>query len=233
MVERDSVHRSHVRGLTPDVADCGTGGDELARTRCAGSLVVPRSRRVADSPWNSLEVVKVVIAVLTPLLILGLGFVVNRASRRVEEAQWGNQKVIEERLQVYREMAPLLNQLYCFFLVRGDFRTTEPPEVIGLKRDLDKKFHMNRFLFSDGFARLYGELMELCFETFVGFGVGARLRVDPAYQRREMGADLWRDEWDDRFSPPEERTHRDKIAEAYEAFMACFASELGVGPKPS
>ena len=73
-----------------------------------------------DSPWNSLEVVKIVIGFLTPLILVGLGFVINRAARRVEDAQWANRKLIEQRLEVLgRQLAltfevgdELLNDLH-------------------------------------------------------------------------------------------------------------------------
>lgn len=64
-----------------------------------------------DSPWNSLEVVKIVVAVLTPVLLLALGVVVNGAARRVENAQCANRKLVELQIDIYKEMAPRLNEL--------------------------------------------------------------------------------------------------------------------------
>jgi hypothetical protein len=181
-----------------------------------------------DSPWNSLEVVKILIAFLTPLLLLGLGFVINRAGRRVEDAQWANRKLVEQRLEIYKEMAPKLNDLYCFFMVRGDFRNIDPPKALSLKRELDKSYHINRFLFSADFSWLYERFMVLAFETFTGVGRSARLRVDPETQRGEMGLILWKDEWEAMFSPVPERRTRDAIAAAHDEFLWRFAEELGV-----
>ena len=184
-----------------------------------------------DSPWNSLEVVKIVLAFLTPLLLLGLGFIINRAARRVEDAQWENRKLVEQRLELYKEMAPKLNDLYCFFTVRGDFRNIDPPRALGLKRELDKSYHINRFLFSADFSLLYERFMVLAFETFTGVGRSARLRVDPETQRGEMGPTVWKDQWAAMFSPVPERRSRNAIAAAHDEFMWRFAADIGMRRK--
>src|SRR5262249_50217103 len=161
-------------------------------------------------------------------LLLGLGIIVNRAARRVEDVQWANRKLIERRLDLYEEMAPLLNDLFCFFALVGDFRQIDPPQAIALKRQLDKLFYVNKFLFSASFARRYEILMNLCFETFVGIARDARIHVDPQIQMDEVGIDRWQDAWQHLFSPEEERSSRDRIKDAYMQLMQTFADELGV-----
>ncbi|MDP8929448.1 MAG: hypothetical protein M3O70_12990, partial [Actinomycetota bacterium] len=69
--------------------------------------------------WTSLEVAKLIVAALTPVLIFALGVVVTRAARRVEDAQWANRTIIGKRLDVYSELAPSLNDIYCFFTMVG------------------------------------------------------------------------------------------------------------------
>jgi hypothetical protein len=63
----------------------------------------------AQSTWNSLEITKLVIGALTPIFLLLLGVWVNRIAKRVETAQWANQKLIEKRIAIYDELAPLIN----------------------------------------------------------------------------------------------------------------------------
>jgi hypothetical protein len=186
---------------------------------------------VVGSTWNSLEVAKLAVALLTPVLLLGLGVVITRAARRVEHAQWANRKLIERRLELYDEMAPLLNDLYCFVGLVGDFRRIEPPRAIELKRRLDKLFHVNKFLFSDAFARRWEALMDLCFETYTGYGNDARIRVDAESQEAEMGSSDWRAEWRVLFSPRGEHTQRGRIKYAIAELMETFADEIGVREK--
>lgn len=184
-----------------------------------------------DSPWNSLEVVKIVIGFLTPLILVGLGFVINRAARRVEDAQWANRKLIEQRLEVYDRMAPWLNDLYCFVVVSGDFRAVTPPKAVELKRKLDKEFHVNKFLFSERFSSSYRGFISLMFDEGGKVATDARICVDAKTQKKEVGADRWDDGWNVRFAPSGKRRNRKAIAAAHDIFMKRFAEELGVMPE--
>ncbi len=54
----------------------------------------------AQSAWNSLEIIKLLVQVLTPLILLFLGVWINRVARRIEAVQWANQKVVEKRIVI-------------------------------------------------------------------------------------------------------------------------------------
>ncbi len=41
----------------------------------------------AQSAWNSLEIIKLLVQVLTPLILLFLGVWINRVARRIEAVQ--------------------------------------------------------------------------------------------------------------------------------------------------
>jgi hypothetical protein len=56
-------------------------------------------------PWNSLEIAKLAVAALTPILLLALGYMVSRATRRSET-------LIESRLKLYEKW--LLSSTICF-----------------------------------------------------------------------------------------------------------------------
>jgi hypothetical protein len=77
------------------------------------------TNQAASSEWTSLEIVKLLAAFLTPVFLFVLGVMVTRAARRVESAQWASRKLIERRLELHQKLAPLLNDLLCFFTWRG------------------------------------------------------------------------------------------------------------------
>jgi hypothetical protein len=183
---------------------------------------------VSASAWNSLEVAKLVVSALTPIVLFGLGFIVSRAGQRVELARWSRQKVIERRLELFNEMGPDLNDLFCFFLQRGHFRDITPPDAIGRKRRLDRIFHSNRPLFSLAFADRYQAFLDSCFATFTGAGEPAKLRASADEQRRQRGADGWDPRWEAMFV--ESGMAADEIARSYDALMNAFAYELDVAP---
>jgi hypothetical protein len=108
--------------------------------------------------WNSLEVAKLVASVLTPAAVAFFGMWLNRYLKRIEHFQWANQKAVEKRLEVYSELAPLLNDIYCYFDYIGDWKWKNPKEAIALKRSMDRLFYVNAALFSDHFKTLYHDL---------------------------------------------------------------------------
>ena len=187
---------------------------------------------VLASEWDSLEVAKLLVAVLTPVAVVLLGLYVRSVSRRIEDAQWSSRRVLDWRLDLYKAMAPSLNDLFCFFTLVGDFREIKPPDALARKRALDKDFHINRFLFSDEFGRAYSEFMAASFSTWRGFGVAAALRASLASQQAERPEGDWDAAWDQMFTSEAESTPPHEIEQRYDTLMRQFAAEVG-GVPPS
>jgi hypothetical protein len=182
----------------------------------------------AATEWSSLEVVKLIVAAMTPVLVFGLGFMVTRAARRLEEAQWADRKLIERRLELYDKLAPPLNDLFCFFTTVGHFRDITPPDALDRKREADKVFHVNRYLFSPEFGDRYTEFMDACFKQYVGAGKDALLRTSADHQRNERGKASWPAEWTEDFvTEVEEQTPLSEIRRMYDALMHGFSRQVG------
>lgn len=143
-----------------------------------------------------MEIAKLAVAALTPLLVVALGFMVTRAARRIEDAQWANRKVIERRIELYDDMAPLLNDLFCFFTRVGHYRDVDPPDAVVRKRKLDKLFHTNQHRMGRDFGEHYMAFMDACFVTYVGPGQDARLRGWADDHRHERESGKWDAAWD-------------------------------------
>jgi hypothetical protein len=202
------------------------------------------------SSWNTLEGVKLLVAVLTPLLVAVVGFRLNRSVRGLEDAQWANRRLVERRLELYDEMAPRLNDLYAFFHLIGRFREIEPPGAIALKHELDRLFHVNRFLFDPAFERYYETFLRRCFTTYTGTGEFAKIRSPIVLQREERRHAQWKSEWESLFDPRIQPPYQDDgnrsleaayrvqydlllpgLESAYMALMAFFAEEVGVNAR--
>ena len=182
---------------------------------------------MAAGQWTALEITKLVVAVATPIVVVLIGVVISRAARRIEQAQWANRKVIERRLELYDVMAGPLNDLYCFFAVRGHFRDIEPPAAVALKRTLDKLFYVNEFLMGEEFGQRYHALIDACYLTYAGFAQDAKLRGSIELQRSQRRA--WNEAWERCFvDDPGEVTEPEVVGERYRALMRCFAETLGV-----
>jgi hypothetical protein len=184
--------------------------------------------------WTSLEIVKLGASLLTPTIILLLGIWVTRLAEQFKAVLWANQKVIEKRIGVYDELAPLLNDLYCYYEFVGNWKEFTPPQIIDIKRKLDKKVYINAPLFSPDFQHLYDALIHRCFETYVGLGLNAKLRTPISSEdgdRRVATQTGWDSNWNNMFSNLARCPTKAEIRDTYNDLMSRFSSELGIGLK--
>ena len=181
------------------------------------------------SLWNSLEVAKMIISASTPIIVILVGFSVNRGLKKFEHFQWMNQKVIEKRISVFDELAPLLNDLLCYFTYIGYWKTFSPPDIIELKRRADKIAYVNAPLFPLEFLEKYNGMMNLCFKTYDTWGQDARLKT-LIKDRLTVSKKEWDNEWNKKYFADEKDCPDPKeIQKAYRLFMAYFANQLGLG----
>ena len=172
-------------------------------------------------PWNWLEVTKLI---LVPVALAIIGVFIHRVTKRFEHAQWRSQKLIEKRIAIYDDIAPLLNDVLCYFTYVGSWRDISPPEVVALKRKIDKKIHLAAPLFTKRFFEACMHFQSLCFHTYTGWGQDARLRTQ--FQRRKESNPDWKDEWDALFSDC--HTDPETLRSAYTDVMAVMAQDIGV-----
>jgi len=175
--------------------------------------------------WNSLEIAKLLLGLLTPAAVAALGFYLQRVAERLQSRQWANQKIVEKRLAIYDEIAPMLNDLLCYFTYVGSWREMDPPDVIKLKRDLDKKLHLAAPLFPAIWAEKARAFTHGCFKTFgLRWGGSAQLRTQWK-NRAGVHAKTWQTEWEvcfcDEVTPPRE------IQQLYQSVVAEFSRSFG------
>ena len=175
-------------------------------------------------PWNWLEVAKLAAGILSPVAIAALGVYIHRVTKRFEHVQWRSQKLVEKRLAIYDEVAPRLNDLLCYFTYVGSWRDKDPPEIVALKRDLDRRIHLAAPLFSPALYSTCQALLALCYETYTGWGQDAKLRT--AYLRRRDARADWEHEWEACFS--ESASDPAAVRAAYTEVMRVFAADIGV-----
>jgi hypothetical protein len=195
---------------------------------------IDQTVKVVSDDWNSLEVVRLVIGLLTPAAMLFIGVWLDRRIKEFEHAQWSNQKVIEKRLEVYEKITPHLNELMCYFLRIGTWKEHAPTDIIDMKRDIDKIAHIYAPLFSPQFMEKYNGFMEQCFATFRGAGKDAQLRADCEHYRETYVGDedddgSWCEQWNDCFTGPDEASERNDVRQGYGDLVGLIARELGVG----
>ena len=182
---------------------------------------------MADS-WSSVQIATLAVGALTPLTVAGLGVLLARASRRLEQVQWANQTVVSRRLELFADIAPGLNKLLCFATFVGSWKELEPAAVIALKRRLDETMYANRVLFSEELFEAYRHFMGTLFAMWTSTDADAPLRAPIESQwgsRRNMP--WWEDSMTALFSTTDPSS-TDDIQDAYEQLSEQFRAELYV-----
>jgi hypothetical protein len=177
-----------------------------------------------QNPWNSLEIVKLGFSALTPIALAILGFYIQRVTKRLENRQWTNQKLIEKRLVIYDQIAPLMNDLLCYFTYVGCWKEMDPPAVVKMKRELDKRVYLAAPLFPEAFVSAYDAFAKACFSAYGQWGTDATLRTAPQ-NREKYHSTAWQPEWAKCFS--QDVTDPKEIQRVYQEVMLQFTASFG------
>jgi hypothetical protein len=168
--------------------------------------------------------------IVTPLLSGAIAIIGAFIAIRFDARKTVNQELIKKRIWVYDIIAPKLNELLCFFLSRGPWKSLTPPLMIQRKRELDQAIYIYGPLFSHAVFDRYNIFINLCFKTFIGVGRNACLRANHNRLRSEWGAD-WKPEWDTHFVPSEVARNEDVMRE-YDSLLILLAAEIGARQRP-
>lgn len=186
----------------------------------------------ATDPWNTLEIAKLVVGILTPLSVAGLGLFISRHLKRLDLVQWKNQKLLEKRIAVYDIIAPQLNLLYCFFMWEGYWKFISPEGVFHTRRELDKTMNVYRYLFEDEVYAAYQAFSHTLFETHAGADHDVKIRsvIRGPDGDRSAGKPEeyeWKAVWDQSFAAPDRTAPKQEVREKYHHLMAVLSRSFG------
>lgn len=130
--------------------------------------------------WNSLEIIKMAATVTTPIVVFILGCFIwasQQSAIHHWERQQAEQRSLAEtdlkererirdfRLAIYKETAPLLNDIVGYHFYVGRWRGQSPAEIIEKKRQLDERLYPHRALFTPEFFGFYHAFMRQSFRS--------------------------------------------------------------------
>jgi hypothetical protein len=103
----------------------------------------------------------------------------DQADRRqlAEAGVKAHDKLREVRIAVYREAAPLINDIISYQFYVGHWKDWRPEDVIEKKRQLDRLLYSHRPLLTADFFALYHDFMRLTFRGSRGFHGESRIRT--------------------------------------------------------
>jgi hypothetical protein len=176
---------------------------------------------MAEPGW--LEFARLGVAALTPLMTLVVGVLVVHLGTKLDATKQLHAEFLRKRLYLFEDIAPKLNDTFCFFQAVGHWAELSPEEVIKRKRAIDRAIQVNRYLFRSEFWDEYQRFEQAYFEMFTAPGQPARLRLDVDHMRKRMG-DFFKSEWLQAASSKpgnaeEQRAH-------YQALMTILGNEV-------
>jgi len=119
---------------------------------------VNRSNDNATDPlWNSLEIAKLCASVMTPLVILIFGVLINSTIS-------SQNRVVDQKIKIYEQVGGDLNDVHAYFTYVGGWKEFSPREILSKKRNLDKTIQVYRPYFSDRFYTQYQKFMYSVYE---------------------------------------------------------------------
>jgi hypothetical protein len=179
-----------------------------------------------SSSWNSVEIATLIVGALTPLTVAFVGLVVARTGRRLEAVQWTNQTVVSHRLNVFREVAPMLNQLLCFGTFVGKWKDITTVNIMSIKRQVDEIMYSNRLLFSDELFAAYREFMTIMFSMYVTKDADALVRAPIHSVWGDRQRQVWWDASMAKLFDTDKPSSPDRIQSAYEELVRRFRADL-------
>lgn len=174
-----------------------------------------------DAEW--LEYARLGISALTPIMTGVVGLVVLRVGTKIENSRQIHNELLKKRLTLFEEIAPRLNDIFCFYQAVGHWSDLSPDEVIRRKRSIDRSIAVNRYLFRSDFWEAYEHFENAHFEMFSGVGQAAKLRLDVPYIKERLG-DLFKAEWM-RFMSAKPGDHAEQ-RQAYQRLMDLLGAEV-------
>jgi hypothetical protein len=171
------------------------------------------------SPWTSLEKAKLAVSILTPLLVLVLGIVINKSVKTAERAT-------DLRSEIYKNIGGNMNDIYSYLAFVGGWKELTPADVIARKRSVDKDMNTYKPFFSKELFATYKRFMNEAFRPYNPRGEDARIRSDISTEdgdRRIHTTKPWEPSWEDRFT---HESNKSAQQEAYDQFLEQLARDL-------
>ncbi|MFL6797190.1 MAG: hypothetical protein ACJ8F3_07245 [Xanthobacteraceae bacterium] len=171
-----------------------------------------------------LEIARLGVAALTPIMTLVVGILVVHLGTRLDATKQLHAELLRKRLALFEEIAPKVNDIHCFFLAVGHWAELSPEEVIRRKRAIDRAIQVNRYLFRSEFWEAYQRFEQAHFEMFATVGQPAKLRIDMNYMRARLG-DHFKSEWLPAVSSSKTGDHEDQ-RRLYQELMTVLGNEI-------
>jgi hypothetical protein len=178
---------------------------------------------------TDVEFLKLAATVFTAFTAGAIALLIARYNFRTDQSKTVNQELIKKRLEIYGNVVPKINDVFCYTRFVGGWRTFNPQEIIDRKREVDRVFHVYRPIFTQEVFEAYELFRRACFREYNAYGENATIRVD-LEEARKNWREKWQESWSEWFAG--EDPFAPDIAESYHGLLVVLAREIGVRETP-
>ncbi len=173
----------------------------------------------------NMEIAKLLVNTLTPLIIVFIGYYINKTLAHQQKNRRDSEKLIEKRIEIYSKIARPLNEIYCYVQDVGDYKTLNPDIILKNKRVTDRLFHMYRPIWRKKTIYAYKKFSNASFSLFNGSGTEAKIRTISKEKKaaEKLGNGKWLKEWEERITEERDLHYHKKFVE----LMNAFSFDLG------
>lgn len=173
------------------------------------------------SPWNSLEIAKLIVSISLPITVVAFGFMTKDALLDREHKIRLSEKVLEKRQEIYEQVRVPLNNIYSYIEEVGSYKKMTPSTINDDRRKLHATMHTQRAYWSAHTFSAYLDYMDnVAFKTWQGVTKDAVIQDSPG-QKKSLPS--WKEHWEERFSGNQDPNHK----RAYNKLINFIATDLG------
>jgi len=182
-------------------------------------LTEPRSE--TKSNWSSLEVAKLLSGVMTPIVVLVMGYIINQTlsdqNRRLAEQNRIQKAVLVGRTKIFDSIREDLAHIYDYIEDIGTWKEDNPDTIIADKLKIDTAMWSERPFWSETTFNAYEEYMKTAFDMSAG-GVGKDAPIKTDLQGKQS-LPSWKAEWQSRLTGERDPDHRSKYKNLQDLFF--------------
>lgn len=177
--------------------------------------------------WNSLELTKILVGLLTPIAIFIFTKQTNERLDLSNKIQDNNKRVFENRQKFYDQVGTTLNDFYCYHLYVGHWKDLSPIDIVKKKRTVDQLVYTYSPFFDKEFKLAYDAYMTAIFQPYAKMGGDAKIRSESIIHKDYFKSDsaIWKDKWTENFT---EEDNRKEVFDTYFALLQEIGQELNL-----
>ena len=183
-------------------------------------VAAPIATKLVQSPW--VEYAKVIGPLLTPIVVVIVGFFIQRTIAKYVARATLDHAIIDKRAEIYSTVEFGLNDIYCYIKRVGNWKEKTPADIIEAKRAIDRIMYASKPYWSTELFNCYRDFMYTCFDTYRGTNKDAGIIAE---QNKYKSLKTWRGSFSSFYAPGFDE---DKLDKNFARLEWAFSLDFGI-----